>query len=214
MNPRGALNKIYSDYRRYRASGEKGLIQVVLLSQGFWASCVYRLAHRIYTDFKIPVIRPILRIVFVIAQKIVEIVTGICLPAKCHIGEGLYIGHFGPVIVHSDVRIGDNCNLSQGVTLGLMQRGKWQGAPLLGNRVFVGPNAVIVGAISIGDDAAIGAGAVVTRSIPPMAVVVGSPAEIVSYQGSFEFVQVDGMDDDPERLAALNRRETIGKQGK
>ncbi len=209
MSLQDTLKEIHSDYRRYRATGEKGWLQVVFLCQGFWASFVYRLSRLVYVGLKIPVIRPIFRFVTKVAQKGIQVLTGISLPAGSQIGRGLYIGHFGHIIIHSEAKMGYNCNISQGVTIGITARGKRQGVPRFGNRVFVGPNAIILGNIAVGDDAAIGAGAVVTQSVPPLAVVAGNPARVISYQGSFEYVQFDGMDHDSERLAALKQREAI-----
>lgn len=194
MNLKDTLQHIHSDYRRYRATGESGLLQVILFKQGFWASFVYRMSHWVYTDVKIPVLRQLLRSIFTVARKWVEILTGVSLPAKCQVGKGLYIGHFGHIIIHPDVKIGDNCNLSQGITLGLMSRGKRKGVPQIGNRVFIGPNSIIIGNITIGDDAAIGAGAIVTQSVPPMAVVAGNSAQIISYHGSFELINSDDIE--------------------
>lgn len=198
--------EIQSDYRRYRATGEKGVLQIVFLSQGFWACLIYRLSHSVHQGNTFPLIRKLLRIVTIIARKMIEILTGISLPAGCRIGRGLYIGHFGQIIVHPATQIGENCNLSQGVTIGLKARGRYSGVPTIGNRVFIGPNAVILGAVTIGNDAVIGPGAIVTKPIPPLAVVAGNPAVIISYRGSFEYIQFDDMDKDPQRLAALERQ--------
>jgi serine O-acetyltransferase len=146
----------------------------------------------------------LVRLVSAIAQKLVEIVTGIHLPPRCSIGPGLYIGHFGPIILNPQVSLGANCNLSQGVTIGIAGRGDNRGCPALGDRVYVGAGAIIFGKIHIGNDAAVGAGAVVTSSVPARAVVVGNPAKLISYNGSFDFVHYDGMEKDPERLQALS----------
>jgi serine acetyltransferase len=99
--------------------------------------------------------------------------------------------------------IGRNCSVSQGVTIGLAGTGQSRGAPTLGDRVYLGPNAIVVGKISVGDDAVICAGRVVTRSVPPRAVVLGNPARVASYEGSFDYVVYDGMEADPARYAAL-----------
>ncbi len=208
MSLRDTLRGIYLDYRRYRATGrgQGSLFGVIFLTQGFWASTVYRLAHWVEIHEHLGIIRVFLRILFLICQKLVELLTGISIPATCQIGEGLYIGHFGHLIVNGRVRIGANCNLSQGVTLGIKQEGKNRGVPTLGDRVYIGPNAIIIGDIHIGNDAAVGAGAIVTKTVPPNAVVAGNPAEITSYGGSFELVCYDGMDSDPERIDAFQRR--------
>jgi len=183
------------------------------MTQGFWACFIYRITHAGYCRFKNPIWKKPFHFISVVLQKIIEILTGISLPAECEVGKGLYIGHFGHLIINPRVKIGDNCNLSQGVTLGIKQRGKHAGSPLIGNRVYIGPNAIIIGKIEVGDDAAIGAGAVVTRSVSPRAVVAGNPAKIISMQGSFEMVRYDGMENDPERMASLVLREANDRNG-
>jgi serine O-acetyltransferase len=101
------------------------------------------------------------------------------------------------------VRIGKNCNLSHSVTIGYKQRGSRQGAPVIGDRVYIGPNSVLVGDIHIGNDVAIGAGSIVVKSVPDRAVVAGNPAQILSYAGSFEMVTYDHMERDPARIESL-----------
>lgn len=208
----GLLSTIKRDYRRYRVtSSESNFLSVVFLTQGFWASFQYRVAHAA-KKLKVPMVSQFLKLLMRVWQLLIEITTNIRLPASAKIGDGLYIGYFGPVIIHPDVKIGENCNLSQGVTMGVIQRGKRQGTPILGNRVYVGPNAVIIGDITIGDDVAIGAGAIVTKSVPDRAVVAGNPARILSYKGSFEMISYDGMEDDPDRMQSFAQRETEVEQ--
>jgi serine O-acetyltransferase len=101
---------------------------------------------------------------------------GISLPPETSIGPGLYIGHHGGIVIHPEVRIGANVNLSHDVTIGLSSRGDRFGCPTLGNDVYIGPGAKLFGRITIGDRAAIGANAVVTRDVPADRVAVGSPA--------------------------------------
>lgn len=147
---------IKKDYRRYRITSSDGsFFSVVFLTQGFWASCQHRLAHHV-KQLKLPIIKPLLKGMMRVWQLWIEITTSIRLPASAKIGAGLYIGYFGPIIIHPQTQIGDNCNLSQGVTIGIVQRGKRAGVPRLGNRVYIGPNAVIMGDITIGNDVAIG----------------------------------------------------------
>jgi len=109
---------------------------------------------------------------------------GISIPFTCSIGKGFYIGHFGGIVVHNKAVIGSNCNISQGVTIGVSARGERKGCPKIGNYVYLGPGAKIFGAIKIGDNVAIGANCVVNREVPSNAVVVGIPGKIVSYNGS------------------------------
>ena len=185
------------------AMGATRPLRVIFFTQGLWAACVYRISHYLYYGVKFPLIRSGVRFFCQVARKRMEIVTGISLPPDCFIGEGLYVGHFGTIIVSTRAVIGNNCNLSQGVTLGYGGRGERGGFPTIGNRVYIAANAVVVGDITVGDDSVIGAGAVVTRSVAPRAVVVGNPSRVVSYKGSFDFITYDGMESDTERLAAL-----------
>lgn len=119
---------------------------------------------------------------------IVSLITGIYIPIDTKIGEGLYIGHWGGIIINSDVVIGANCNLSQGVTIGEGGREGKRGVPVIGDRVYIGPGAKIFGNITIGNDVAIGANAVVIKSVPDNAVVGGVPAVVLNYNGSKDFV--------------------------
>jgi serine O-acetyltransferase len=194
---------IRSDYRRYVAMGNPQWYSIVFLCQGLWASFVYRVSHRIVGWRHIPVFSRILRILISMASKFMEILTGISVTYDSEIGPGLHITHFGTIIIGSTVVMGRNCCLSQGVTIGAGGHGAGWGVPTIGDRVFIGPNAVIVGKIRIGNDVLIGAGAVVSRSIPDRAVVLGNPGRIVWFEGSFELVRYDGMADDPERLASM-----------
>ncbi|MHB1537087.1 MAG: DapH/DapD/GlmU-related protein [Solirubrobacteraceae bacterium] len=91
------------------------------------------------------------------------------------IGPGLMFMHgFATIVVAQ--KIGTDCQISQQVTIGYDDRGA---PPILGDRVRVGANAVIIGPVSVGDDAVVGAGAVVVRDVPPAAVVGGVPAKVL-----------------------------------
>ena len=76
---------------------------------------------------------------------------GIDISRDARIGSGLYIGHFGGIFVSGGVIIGDNCNISQGVTLGQQNRGERTGCPVIGNNVYIAPGAKIIGRVKIGD---------------------------------------------------------------
>jgi serine O-acetyltransferase len=188
---------IYLDYRRYQATGDN--LARTLLTQGFWASCVYRISRAAILGARPRFLRKPLRVFAILAQKTIEILTGICIPPKCEIGEGLYIGHYGGIFFPAHGRIGHNCSLAQNVTIGVAGKGDARGAPTIGNRVFIGSHSVVVGKITIGEDAMICAGSMVTRSVPPRAVVMGNPARVLSYEGSFDHVLYDGMESDADR---------------
>src|SRR5262249_47225381 len=109
---------------------------------------------------------------------------GVSIPHATSIGRGLYLGHLRDVVISDRAVIGDNCNISQGVTIGQSYRGARRGTPVVGNNVYIGPGAKIIGAVCIGDGAAVGANCVVTKDVPRSAVVVGVPGRVVSYEGS------------------------------
>jgi serine O-acetyltransferase len=113
---------------------------------------------------------------------------GISISADTPVGAGLYIGHFGGIHVNHGAVIGNNCNIQQDVTLGKANRGARAGSPVIGNDVFIGAGAKVIGHILVGDGAAIGANAVVTKDVPPGAAVAGVPARMVSDQGSAGYV--------------------------
>ncbi len=114
---------------------------------------------------------------------------GISIPYTTQIGPGFYIGHFGGIVINEAVRIGRNCNISHGVTIGQTNRGQRRGVPEIGEGVYLGPGAVLVGAICIGNGCAVGANAVVTRDLCDNAVAVGNPARVISTAGSAGYVE-------------------------
>ncbi len=198
---------LYKDYRRYRAAGAKNAFSVIALTQGFWASAVFRVSHWMLQHSRMRPLRLIVKALCLAFQKMIEILAGICIPGTSNIGPGLYIGHFGNIFIDSDSWIGANCNIAQGVTIGKGGRGELHGVPLLGDRVHVGANAVLLGKINVGNDAVIGPGAVVMTDVPPCGVAMGNPARVIAQTGSFEFVNYDNMHSDPARLLAL---ESVG----
>ncbi|MDH4202552.1 MAG: serine O-acetyltransferase [Phycisphaerae bacterium] len=113
---------------------------------------------------------------------------GITIPFDTQIGSGFYIGHFGQIVVNRNAVIGKNCNISQGVTIGVANRGDRKGCPTIGDNVYIGPGAKLFGNINVGNNVAIGANCVVTKDIPDDAVVVGVPGRVISNKGSSGYV--------------------------
>lgn len=148
-----------------------------VLSQGFWALFCYRLSHP-RLRCRVPVLRQVWAVLNLFGGKATEMATGIMIPESATIGRRLVIEHFGGIIVHGAAVIGDDCVIRQGVTIGNRNMNEPMAAPLLGNRVNVGAGAKLLGAITIGDDAVIGANAVVVRDVPAGATAVGVPAQI------------------------------------
>ena len=106
---------------------------------------------------------------------------GIDIPRSARIGAGLYIGHFGGIIISGQSVIGENVNISQNVTIGVAGKGDKRGCPVIGNNVQIAPGAVIYGKITIGNNVKIGPNTVVYKDVPGDSVVLLSPGyKIVS----------------------------------
>lgn len=105
---------------------------------------------------------------------------GLTIP-KNVFGEGLCIVHHGTIVVSPKAKIGENCRIHPSTSIG-----DYNGAPTIGNNVYIGPGAKIFGNIKIGNNVAIGANAVVNKDIPDNVTVGGIPAKIISQKSSIE----------------------------
>jgi serine O-acetyltransferase len=110
---------------------------------------------------------------------------GIEIPFTAEIGRRVVIEHQSGIVIHGHSVIGDECVIRQGCTLGNKTLERPHDAPRLGRRVNVGAGAKILGAVTIGDNAAIGANAVVLTDVPANAIAVGIPAKIKLASGQF-----------------------------
>jgi serine O-acetyltransferase len=174
------LDNLIADLKRFSDGCDNSTMLRLLLrglvSQGFQAILVYRI-FRWFHLRGIPT-QPLRLLV----ERFIEITTGISIPAAAEIGKGFRIHHFGCIIFHSNVKIGENCTVYQGVTLG--DKGGWGNAPTIGNDVLIGAGAKVLGGISVGDNVVIGANAVVLTSVPSNSIVAGVPAKIVGVRMS------------------------------
>lgn len=184
---------IACDYKRYWSAESRAFSKVksILFTQGIWATSTYRLGAYIHRKKKSSLWAVVMMPFCTVIHKIVEIMTGISIPFTAQIGPGLYIGHFGCIIIGKDAVIGENCNISQGNTIGQAGRNGRQLTPIIGDRVYIGPGAKVFGGIQIGNDVAIGANSVVTKSLPDNAVAVGIPAKIINFHSSKDFIILD-----------------------
>ncbi len=171
---REACRLIVSDYRRYYVGGGKYVIFKLLacaltarnhcFAYSFWL----RLASKGPSP-----LRQVARLMhYRLSRRY-----GVQIPVETRIGEGLYIGHGVGIVVNGGTVIGDNCNLSQFVSIGTNH-----GTPaVIGNNVYIGPNVCVVEDVRIGDNATIGAGSVVVHDVPENATVAGVPARVLNY---------------------------------
>ena len=183
------LDEYRRDIERYTILRSKeSLFTIFMTEQGLWALLQYRIASGIYrSNLSWPIKRPLL-ILMVAWQKWVEIVAGIYLPYAATIGPGLYIGHFGNIMVHAKAVLGENCNIHQGMTIGEAGRGKNWGVPVIGDRVYIGPNSTVIGKVTLGNDSLVAPNSLVTRSVPEHMTVLGVPAKVVGDGGSIGYI--------------------------
>lgn len=147
-----------------------------LWRQGLWAMAVYRFGRWRY-GVRPALLRRPLSLLYKLLRTACQMLTGIELPCEARVGRRLRIEHFGGIVVSGDAVIGDDVVVRHGVTIGLRRTGE-RGAPCIGNRVDIGAGAVILGPIHVGDDAVIGANAVVLCDVPAGALAAGVPARI------------------------------------
>ena len=119
-----------------------------------------------------------MKVVSFFATKWCEIVIEMHLDPCAKIGGGLYIPHIGGVHINPEAVIGKNCDITHRVTIGASAMGR-KGAPTLGDEVYVGTGATIVGKIKIGSGAKIAANTLVMTNVPEGATVMGVPGRIV-----------------------------------
>lgn len=108
------------------------------------------------------------------------------ISSTCSIGPGLSIGHPYGITINHNAKIGKNCNIHKGVTIGQENRGKRKGTPIIGNRVWIGINSTIVGNIKIGDDVLIAPNSYINCDIPNHSIVYGNPCTIKSVENATE----------------------------
>ncbi|WP_206046824.1 serine O-acetyltransferase [Mangrovimicrobium sediminis] len=156
---------------------------------GFRAVAVHRFGnYRMQVRSKW--LRAPLSVLYRMLYRRVRNVYGIELPYSVQLGRRVVFEHQGAVVIHGDSVIGDECILRQGVTLGNRHLESPREAPVLGARVNVGAGAKILGQLSIGDDACIGANAVVLSDVEPGQTVVGIPARPVAVSRAGQVKQV------------------------
>lgn len=166
-------NLIKNDLYRYSGSFSfLSFIKAFLTIPGFRFSFFYRLSSYISKN------NPLYFLIILLYRRY-YFKYGIQIPISTQIGAGFYIGHFGNIVINGKVIIGKNCNISNGVTIGQSNRGQKAGTPIIGDCVWIGVNAVIVGKISIGNNVMIVPNSFVNFDVPDNSIVLGNPAKII-----------------------------------
>lgn len=159
-----------ADLARFRAHGYTGWG-----SEGLWALAIYRLQRFVGTCRPQWTWAPLWG-ALVVFRKFFSVVTLIDLHPGAVIGPGLIIAHGGPVRVHGDTKIGADCSLHHVCTIGAGSR---PGGAVIGDHVYIGCHATVLGPITIGDCAMIAANSLVIDDVPPGCTAIGVPAKIL-----------------------------------
>lgn len=186
-----ARKKLRADFARYYHAGQKNpktffqRLKIFRRNEAMWAIAVYRLGQ--YLDYEASrSSRFLLRLPYVIFWRFVQYTIGIHLFPAADIGPGLYIGHYGEIWISPKTKMGANCNVSQGVVIGTAGQ---RAGSVIGDRVWIGPHAVITGPARIGAGAVIGANSCVVSNIPENSVAIGVPARVISNTGSSKLIK-------------------------
>ncbi len=158
-----------------RDPAARGPLDVILSYPGFHAITAHRFIHLLWLA-RVPLLPRFL-------SNLVRLGTGIEIHPAATIGRRFFIDHGMGVLIGETAEVGDDVTLYKNVTLGGTSLGGGKRHPTIGNNVVVGTNASILGAITVGDGARIGAGSVVVRDVPPGSTVVGIPGRIVLQDG-------------------------------
>ena len=158
-----------------RDPAARSKLEVLLCYPGLHALWLHRVAHYLWKHrFRLPA-----RLV----SHTSRFLTGIEIHPNAAIGKRFFIDHGAGVVIGETAEIGDDVLIYQGVVLGGTTLEKKKRHPTIGNNVVVGSAAILLGPITIGDGARIGANSVVVRSVPPGAIVVGVPGRVVGGLG-------------------------------
>ena len=151
-----------------RDPAARGLLEVVLCYPGLHALWWHRAAHALWRRRLVLIPR--------LLSHVARTLTGIEIHPGARIGRRVVIDHGAAVVIGETAEIGDDCLLYQGVTLGGVSLEKGKRHPTLEDHVVVGAGAKVLGPITLGRGARVGANSVVIRDVPAGATVVGSPA--------------------------------------
>ena len=147
-------------------------VEVLLTYAGVHAVWGYRVAHAMWEA------SPVLKTPARLLSQGVRTLTGVEIHPGAQIGRRFFIDHGMGVVIGETTEIGDDCMLYHGVTLGGSSLAAEKRHPTLGDGVVVGAGAKVLGAVTLGDNAHIGANAVVVKDVPDDSTAIGIPAKV------------------------------------
>jgi len=155
-----------------RDPAARSRLEVIFCYSGLHALWFHRLAHFLWQHK--------LRLLARFLSQLNRFLTGVEIHPGAKIGRRVFIDHGMGVVIGETAEIGDGVLLYQGVVLGGTTLEKKKRHPTIGDNVVIGAAAILLGPISVGDAARIGANSVVVKSVPPGATVVGVPGRVVT----------------------------------
>lgn len=153
-----------------RDPAARNRLEVAVSYPGVHALWAHRMASRLWRN-GFPIVARLI-------QQATRTFTGVDIHPAARIGRRLFIDHATGVVIGETAVIGEDCLIFHGVTLGGQRMVKGKRHPSIGNRVMIGAGAKILGDITVGDDARIGANAVVVKNVPAHGIAVGVPARL------------------------------------
>lgn len=160
------FRNVRADIQRHGRLCTRSVLGLLVFRFGAWALTKPRWLRAVLMKF------------YGLAERMARLVTGLHMHCSVHVGEGLHLIHAeGPISIHPDVVLGDRVGIMHNVTIGATI--EQEGAPILGNDVFVGTGAVILGPVVVGDNARIAANSLVITNVPANCIAIGVPARIL-----------------------------------
>jgi len=164
-----------------RDPAARGALEAVLFSPGMHALWIHRLNHRLW--------KANLKLLARVLAHFTRMLTGVEIHPGARIGRRVVIDHGMGVVIGETAEVGDDVMMYHGVTLGGTGFTHEKRHPTIGDKVLLGAHAIVLGPVQIGHGAKIGAGAVVTKTVPPGATAIGNPAQIMVRESKLEPVE-------------------------
>lgn len=168
----GALRLMQEDLQTAmrRDPAAQGMLEVAFTYPGLHALWGYRITHAFWNRGNKRTARML--------QNLARFVSGVDIHPEAKLGRRLFIDHATGVVIGQTAEVGEDVLIFHGVTLGGVSMSEGKRHPTIGNGVTIGAGAKILGPITVGDRAKVGANAVVVRDVPEDTVAVGVPAKI------------------------------------
>jgi serine O-acetyltransferase len=163
-------------------------LRLALILDGSWAMALYRFGRRLRTVPPPAWLAPVLWFLYRSAELVLGLLTTISIDVDAQIEPGFYVGHFVSLQIGPGVKIGRNSSVGQMCTIEGTGAFPALNAPVLGERVYLGSGAKVIGPVRLADGAAVCANSVVVEDVPENGVVLGNPGVVISRRGSGDFI--------------------------